>query len=139
MSTSVAAANSILDLIYRSVAWANLAENDASSPATTLDIALHTAAPATNLQSSNEANYGAYARVPINRTGSGFTAAAAAATANAALAQFVECTSGSNVITHVSLGQGGTIIHYGELGSPRTVSAGIQPQFAASALVATIT
>ena len=33
MSTSVSSANSILDLIYRATAWADLAQNDGSSPA----------------------------------------------------------------------------------------------------------
>jgi len=42
-------------------------------------------------------------------------------------------------ITHVSVGISGNIIHYGDLASPRAVSAGIQPQFAAQALVSTIT
>lgn len=139
MSTAVQSANSLLDLIYRSVAWANLADNDATSPATTLDLALHTAAPSTNSQTSNEATYGGYARIAINRTGSGFAAASGGSTSNAALAQFAECTSGSNTITHISVGQGGTIIHFGALSASRAVSAGIQPQFAASALVSTIT
>jgi bifunctional ADP-heptose synthase (sugar kinase/adenylyltransferase) len=138
MSTSLDAANAILNLIYRSVAYADIAENDSSSPATVLDIALHTAAPVTNLQTSNEAAYGGYARISINRTGTGFSAAAASALSNAALAQFAECTSGSNTITHVSVGKSGTIIHYGALSASRAVSAGIQPQFAASALVSTI-
>lgn len=139
MSTSVATANSILDLIYKAAAWAAVADNAASGPATTIDIALHTAAPVTNLQTSNEATYGAYARVSVARSGAGWAAASGGANANAALIQFVQCTSGSNTITHVSVGIGGTIIHYGSLSASRAVSAGIQPQFAASALVSTIT
>ena len=71
MSTSVDSANSILGLIYRAAAWADMAENDGSSPATSLDIALHTAAPATSSQSSNEATYTSYARVSVARSGVG--------------------------------------------------------------------
>ena len=139
MSTSVATANSILGLIYRAAAWADVAQDDGSSPATVLDIALHTAAPATNLQTSNEATYGAYARVSVSRSGSGWNAPSGGALDNAALIQFVECSGGTNTITHVSVGISGTIIHFGALSSPRAVSAGIQPQFAAGALVSAIT
>ena len=139
MSTSVDSANSILNLIYRAAAWADVAENDGSSPATVLDIALHTAAPATSAQTSNEATFTSYARVSVARSGAGWSLASGGSLQNAALIQFPECTGGSNTITHVSVGISGTIIHYGALSSSRSVSAGIQPQFAAGALVSTMT
>lgn len=139
MSTSVSSANSILDLIYRATAWADLAQNDGSSPATVLDIALHTAAPASSAQTSNEATYGGYARVTVARSGAGWDAPSGGSLDNAALIQFAECTSGSNTVTHVSVGVSDVIIHYGALTASRAVSAGIQPQFAAGALVSTIT
>lgn len=139
MSTSVDSANSILGLIYRAAAWADMAENDATSPATVLDIALHTAAPATSSQSSNEATYTSYARVTVARSGAGWSAPAGGSLNNAALIQFAECTGGSNTITYVSVGNAGTIIHFGALGAARAVSSGIQPQFAATALVSTMT
>ena len=139
MSTSVLAANSILDLIYRAAAWADIAQDDGSSPAANIVIALHTAAPASNLQSSNECTYGSYARVNVARSAVGWDAPSGGALDNAALIQFAECTSGSETITHVSVGVGGNIIHYGALSASRAVSAGIQPQFAAGALVSTIT
>lgn len=135
MSTSTTAANSILDLIYRAAAWADLAENDSSSPATTLDIALHTAAPSTSSQSSNEAAYTSYARVSVSRSGTGWSAPSGGQLDNAALIQFPQATGGSAVVTHVSVGKGGTIIHYGALSASRSISDGIQPQFAAGALV----
>ena len=139
MSTSTDAANSILGLIYRAAAWADLAENDASSPATTLDVALHTAAPASSSQSSNEATYTSYARVSVSRSGTGWTAPSGGQLDNAALIQFPQATGGSAVVTHVSVGKGGTIIHYGALSASRSISDGIQPQFAAGALVSRIT
>lgn len=141
MSTATTSANAIQNLIYRAVAWANMADNAASSPATTIDIALHTAAPATSSQSSNEVTVGqwdTYARLSINRNTGGWDAASNGMVQNTALAQFVEMTSGTScTITHVSAGTGGTIIHYGALTASRTVSAGIQPQFAANALKST--
>lgn len=139
MPSSTTTANSILDLIFRAAAWADVAQNDGSSPATTIDVALHTAAPASSLQTSNEATYGSYARVSVNRDGTGWASASSGSNSNAALIQFPESTSGSNVITHISVGISGTIIFSGSLASSRTVTTGIQPQFAASALVNTVT
>jgi hypothetical protein len=139
MSTSVSTANSILDLIYLATAWADMAENDGVAPATNIDIALHTAAPASSAQTSNEATYTGYARVPVLRNATGWDAASAAANANAALIQFAECTAGANTITYVSVGNNDIIIFYGALAAARAVSAGIQPQFADGALVTTIT
>lgn len=139
MSTSVATANSLLDLIYRAAAWADIAENDSSSPATTLDVALHTAAPASNSQSSNEATYTNYAKVAVARSGVGWAAAAAGSNSNAAQIEFPECGVTGNTITHVSVGIAGTIIHYGALASSRAISSGIKPIFAANALVSTVT
>jgi hypothetical protein len=141
MSTSVTTANAIQNLIYRAVAWANMADNAASSPVNVIDIALHTSAPVTSNQSSNEVTTGqwdTYARISITRGTSAWDAASNGMVQNSALAQFVEMASGSGcTITHVSAGAGGTIIHYGALTASRTVSAGIQPQFAAGALKST--
>lgn len=139
MSTAAGSANSLQNLIYRAVAWALVADNAGTTPATAIDIALHTAAPTTNVQTDSEANYGAYARIQINRNTGGWTAASAGALSNAALAQFPESTSGTNVITHVSTGINGNIIHFGALSASRTITSGIQPQFAANALVSTQT
>lgn len=139
MSTAASSADSILNLIYRALAWADVAENDTSAPAAVLDIALHTAAPATSAQTSNEATYTNYARVTVTRGAGGWTLSAGSGTSNVALIQFPVCGASGNTITHVSVGISGTIIHYGELAAPRAISSGIQPQFAPSALVSTMT
>lgn len=138
MSTATASANSLLGLIYRAAAWADMAQDDGTSPATDLDIALHTAAPTTDAQTDSEATYTSYARVSVSRSGSGWSAPSGGALESVAQIAFPESTGGSNVITHVSIGNGGTIIHFGALGAPRTITSGIQPQFAAGALVSTI-
>lgn len=141
MSTATTSANAIQNLIYRAVAWANMADNASASPATAIDIALHTSAPATSSQSSNEVTVGqwnTYARKTITRNTSEWDAAVNGMIQNTNLAQFVEMASGAGcTITHVSAGTGGTIIHFGALTASRTVSAGIQPQFAATALKST--
>lgn len=64
----------ILKLIFNATLWANLGENASSAPATNLYVSLHTAQPSSgDDQTSNEAGYGAYARVAVARTSSGWT------------------------------------------------------------------
>ena len=77
----------------------------------------------------------------MNRTGTGWDAASAGATVNAALAQFAECTAGSATVTYVAIGTAssgaGLVLYSGALAASRSISAGIQPQFADSALTVT--
>ena len=139
MSTAATSANAIQNLIYRAVNWALVADNTATTPATVVDIALHVGAPSTSAQTTNEATYTSYARVTVARSAAGWSAASAGALSNLALIQFPESTGGSNVIDYVSVGINGTIIHYGALSASRTITSGIQPQFAIAALVSTQT
>jgi len=108
---------------------------------TDLWLALHTADPTdTGSAVTSEATYGSYARVTMTRA-SDFTVSGATVE-NANLEQFPTCTSGSNIITHASIvttaSGAGTIIASGILNSSVSVSTGIQPQFAAGALVFTL-
>jgi hypothetical protein len=144
MPKSTQTCNDVLALIFNGTAWADIAENDSSSPAANLYVRLHTGAVAAgDAGNTNEATYGAYAALAVVRTTSGWAVPSGGATSNAALAQFVECTSGSNVITHVSVNKAssgaGACLYAGALAASRTVSAGIQPQFAAGALDVTET
>lgn len=112
-----------------------------SATAGSLYLALHTADPGeAGTATTSECAYGSYARVAIARSGAGWTVASNTAT-NAALAQFPECTSGSEVITYVSITTASSgaskILYSGALTASRTVSSGIQPQFAATALTVT--
>lgn len=103
-----------------------------------ITIALHTADPGeAGTQSTNEATYTSYARVNVIRTSAGWTVSGNTSQ-NAALIQFPEATGGSDVITYVSLGiNSGQIMYSGALTASRTVSTGIQPQFAINALTVT--
>ena len=77
-----------------------------------------------------DVNYTGYARIPI-ACASGWTDGGSVFT-NAALAQFGLCTVGTNTITHVGVmtaSSGGQMLRSGALGSPLSVSPGIQPQF----------
>jgi hypothetical protein len=46
MAKSVVTCNNLLKLIFNATAWANMADNAASSPYTNLYISLHTGSPA---------------------------------------------------------------------------------------------
>ncbi len=108
---------------------------------TNLWLALHTADPGeAGTAVTNEATYGGYARLSVTRS-TGFTVSGNQVS-NAALAQFVACSSGSNVITYASIvdtsSGAGAIIVRALLNSSITVSTGVQPQFSANALTFTL-
>ncbi len=139
MPKSTLTCNSILALIFNATAWADIAENDATSPLTNLYLSLHTADPGVgNSQLTNEAAYTNYARIAIARTTGGWDVPSGGATANAALAQFAQCGVTGATLTHVAIGTAasgaGTVLYAGALSSSLAVANGIQPQFAAGAL-----
>ncbi len=144
MPKSTATCNSILALIFNATAWADIAENDSSAPATNLYLSLHTADPGVgNNQTTNETSYTNYARIAVARTTIGWDVPSGGATANAALAQFAQCGASGATITHVAIGTAssgpGTVLYAGALSSSLAVANGIQPQFAAGALDVTET
>ena len=107
MPKSTPVSNSVLALIFNATAWADIAQNDGSSPATDLYVSLHTADPGTGgNQTTNEAAYTNYARVAVPRTIVGWSAPSGGATANAALIQFPQCGASGATVTHVAIGTG---------------------------------
>jgi len=127
-----------LKLVYQAVAWANVADNAASSPLTSLYVSLHTADPtASGNQQSSEAAYTSYARVAVVRTSSGWSIAGETIT-NVNAITFPACTGGSETETYVGVGTAasgaGVLLWAGQLTSPLAVSNGITPSFAASQL-----
>lgn len=129
MSKSNATETAILSYVFEATApaWAS---------ATDLEVHLHTADPGeAGTSSTSEATYGSYAAVTVARSSSGWTVSGNTVT-NDSLIQFPQCSSGSNTITHVSItpASSTTILYSGALSSSLSVSSGIQPQFAASAL-----
>lgn len=145
MSKSNAFENSLLQLLFNNVDIANIGDAGGiqnSAAAGSLYLALHTGDPGeAGDQTTNECAYTSYDRVAVARSGAGWTVAANVAT-NFALAQFPECTGGSETITYVSIGTSsyptaGVILYSGALTASRSVSSGIQPQFAATALSVT--
>ncbi len=143
MAKSVITCNNLLRLIFNAVAWANMADNAATSPYTNLYIGLYTADPGTgNNQTTNETSYTNYTRIAVVRTSVGWTVATNTAV-NAALVQFPSCGATGATLTHVAIGTAssgaGNVLYSGALTSSLAVASGIQPQFNASALTVTET
>ena len=144
MSKSNTFENDILQLLFNNVDIADIGDAGGiqnSATAGSLYVALHTADPGeAGDATTNETAYTNYARVAVARSGAGWTVSGNSAT-NFALTQFPECTGGSETITHVGIGTdasgAGVLLYSGALSASRSVSSGIQPQFAASALTVT--
>jgi len=130
--------NDLLLLIFNATAIANIADNAASSPLTSLYVSLHTADPGeAGTAATNECAYTSYARVAVARSGAGWTVSGNTVT-NAALIQFPQCTGGSETATHfaISVASSGTakVLYKGALSASLAISSGIQPQFGAGDL-----
>lgn len=144
MSKSNTFENDLLQLLFNNVDIADIGDAGGlqnSATAGSLYLALHTGDPGEGGNATtNESAYGSYARVAVARTVGGWTVSGNQAS-NAALAQFPECSSGSETITHVSIttASSGTskILYSGALTASRAISTGIQPQFAIGALTVT--
>jgi hypothetical protein len=126
--------NDVVLLTFNGTAYSWNANSD-------LYVALHTGDPGeAGNQQSSECAFGSYARVTVARSGAGFTVSGDTAS-NTATISFPECTSGSETVTHVSIGTAssgaGQILYKGALTASRAVSSGITLQFAASALSVT--
>lgn len=133
MGKATATSNSFLNLLYRAVAWANVADNAATSPLTNTFAALHTADPgAAGNQTTSEAAYTGYARTAVARTTGGWGAASAGAVSPAAAITFPAGTAGSGTATHFSMGaatSGATaIFHSGTVTPNITMGNGVTPQ-----------
>lgn len=107
MSKSNAFENSLLLLIFNATAIADLAENDSSSPATTLTVALHTADPGeAGTMLTNEAAYSTYARVTVARTAGGWTVTGNSVSPVADIVFPTPSTGDNETLTHFSVGTG---------------------------------
>ncbi len=144
MPKSTGTCNSILNLMYRATAWANVADNAGTSPLTNTHVSLHTSnltAGGTG-QNENETSYTDYARQAVARS-TGWAAASGGSTSNAGQINFPQCGTTGATLTHVATGTAssgpGLVWHYGPLNASLAVANGITPQFAIGALVVTET
>ena len=123
--------NSLLKLIFNATPIANIADNAASSPLTTLYISLHTATPGVGgNQTTSEAAYTGYARVAVARTTSGWTVTGASVSPVSTIS-FPVATAGSETETYAAIGTAstgaGSILYFGALGPTIAVAAGVTP------------
>jgi hypothetical protein len=132
MSKSNALETDLLELLFNGTALADLAENDASSPATNLYVSLHTADPGeAGNQTTSECAYGSYARVAVARTSGGWTVSGNQVVPAAAI-NFPQATSGSETATHFGIGTApsgsGYLMYKGTITPNIAISNGVTPQ-----------
>lgn len=133
MSISDVTENNILNLYFRAVAIANIADNAATAAITITAAALHTADPGdAGTQATSETTYTSYARTTVARTTGGWGAASGGSISPAAAITFPAGTGGSGTVTHWSQGKtntGATDIFWSGTVTPNiTVGSGVTPQ-----------
>lgn len=133
MAKSGTFSNDLLKLIFQGTTITGIAQN-ASSPLTSLFVAMHTADPAGGTQDNHEATYTGYARVGVARTSGGWTVPTAGSVSPVANIVFGTPTgTPADVLTHFSVGVSGAtrtateILYSGALSSAITVMAGTAP------------
>ena len=145
MSMTNAAEAALLDLLFLNTDWANIGDAAGlqnSAAAGSFFISLHSADPGeAGNQSTSEISYTGYARVAVARTAGGWTRSVSTIS-NTALVQFGQCTGGTATATHFGIGTdstgAGNLLLKGALNASLSISNGIQPQFAAGAMTATV-
>jgi hypothetical protein len=140
MAAGTTFANDLLKLLFHGTAIADLADNDATGPLTSLYLSLHTADPKAGNQSTSETTYTGYARIAIDRDADGWTITGASAT-NAATNSFAKNTNGTETLTHVGLGTAssgaGKVILANPLDEELDLVVGATPLFEAGQLTFT--
>lgn len=139
MSMSNALENALLLLIFNATAWANYADNAASTPQTSVSNALHTADPGEGgTQSTTESAYTSYARVDVLRTSGGWTVSANAVSP-AANIDFPAGSGGSGTVTHWSTGKtggGASAILFSGTVTPNIVTgSGVTPRLTTASTI----
>jgi hypothetical protein len=143
MSISDATENNILKLIYNATAWANVADNAASTPQTNVGVSLHTADPGdVGNASTTEAAYTSYTRVNVARTTGGWTVTANSVSPVAAI-NFPAGTGGSGTATHFATAKsnatpptGAQEIYWSGTVTPNIVmGSGVTPQLTTASTI----
>jgi hypothetical protein len=132
-------ASNWLKLVFNATAYANMADNAATSPFTNLYVSLHTASPgATGTQTTSECTYTSYARVAVARTSGGWTITANSVVPAATIG-FPAATGGSETATHFGIGTSssgaGHLLYYGAISPTIAISSGVTPQLTTATAV----
>lgn len=139
MSISNNTESNILKLIFNATAWANYADNAATTPQTNVHVSLQTADPAdAGTMSTSETTYTSYARVNVARTTGGWTETSGSVSPVAAIT-FPAGTGGSGTVTHFATGKtggGATDILWSGTVTPNIVTGnGVTPQLTTSTTI----
>jgi hypothetical protein len=129
----------LLSHIFLGSSITGLSDNDQSSPLASFSIQLHTASPTdTGDLTSSEATYTGYTRVGVERTTTGWTVSGSSSATGSVSPTtnitFPQCASGTNTITHFSIGNStvaastGVMYIYGTVTPNISVSAGVTPR-----------
>jgi hypothetical protein len=124
--------NDLLKLLFNGTPIPNLADNAASSPVTSLHLSMHTADPGeAGDQTTNEAAYAGYARIPVARSTGGFTVTGNSVSP-AANVDFPEATAGTGTLTHFGIGTAlsgaGKLLYKGPITPTINLAAGVAPR-----------
>ncbi len=131
MTQTTAAADAWLKLILQAVGIANLAINATVAPLTQLFISLHTASPGVGGdQTTNEATYTGYTRIPVARTAGGWAVVGNVANPLADIT-FPICSAGAETIRFMGIGSlvsgAGALYWYGGITPNIAVAVGVTP------------
>lgn len=139
---SLAAEVAWLKLLFNGSALANVWDNAATSPITSLWVSLHTADPSkTGDQSTNEVSYAEYARVSVLRTSAGWTVDEATGIVYpvSTVSFPVPSSDSATPITHAGIGRDGSgagLLFYSGAISPIVyLTAGNAPELLATSQV----
>ena len=107
MSIANATETALLALIFNATAWANYADDAASSPQTDIAVALHSADPGeAGTMATSEAAYTSYARASVARSSGGWAVSGNSVSPVAAI-DFAAGTGGGETVTYFSVGKTG--------------------------------
>lgn len=132
----------LLDLIFINTNIANLGDATGvrgSATAGQLFVSLHTADPGeAGTQTTSEVAYTGYARVGVDRSGSGFTRINNSISP-AANIDFPACTGGTATATHFGIGVastgGSTLLYRGAISPTISIASGVTPRLTTASAV----
>ena len=138
--------NDLLKLIFNATNIANIADNTATAPLTTLFVALHTADPSTTAgagtvgtQNASEISYTGYARVAVARTTGGFTVTGNSVSPvnPVAFGQMTAGTGGTANFFSIGVAVSGAtkILYSGAISPTIAVANGVTPQLTTASTV----
>ena len=132
MSFSDTTEQAIMALIYNATAWANYADNAATTPQTQVSVALHTADPGeAGTQATSEIAYTSYARVNVNRNSGGWSVTAGVVSPVATIS-FPAGTGGTGTASYFTTGKTGggasVVLNRGTVSPSIVTGSGVTPQ-----------